>query len=240
MKIDDKKANNEYIRGIYNAAQKAWAENDNWHIHTHDFINNYVINAVSRYSNSKSKILNAGSGGSTYSIPGIFYNCDIAEKLIENSVNPIIASVEDLPCDDEFFDYSICVGSVLNYCDATSAISELSRTLKSGGLLVLEFERSNSSEFIFTSQYGKQIFPMIYDYNGETHHLWMYNEQYISQLLNVYSFDVKNKRRFHSFSSLVFRATRRMEAGKYIKYDFLTQPFNYFLAHNVIYTCQKK
>ena len=46
----------------------------------------------------------------------------------------------DLPFAENSIDNILCVGSVLNYCDAIAAISEFNRVFKYNGHLILEYE----------------------------------------------------------------------------------------------------
>ena len=71
-------------------------------------------------------MLNAGSGGSIYNgISGKFFHVDISDKFIKELPNSYVASIENLPFNTNFFDTAICVGSVINYCDALTALSEI-------------------------------------------------------------------------------------------------------------------
>ena len=229
----------EYARKLYNEAGKPWPDDDPWHTRTHAFIQKYVTDALSDLCRPGSRILNAGAGDSTYPLDGHFYNCDVAEKLIAGAENPIVASVECLPCEDAYFDCAICVGSVLNYCRAEKAVPELARTLKQGGILVLHFERSHSAEFLFTRDYGKKTFIASYPYNGNDHRLHMYDENHIAGLLKDAACAVIRKKRFHSFSALVYRFNRRAEAGRHMDKDWLARPADYWLASDVVFVCQK-
>ncbi len=60
-----------------------------------------------------------------------------------------------MPFNNLFFDNILCVGSVLNYCDALTALSELSRVLKPNGNLILEYESSWGFEYLHKSCYKK-------------------------------------------------------------------------------------
>ena len=207
----------EIVRGLYNSSEHAWPTDDPWHRETRTSLTQIVEQILLTKCTSDAKVLNAGCGGTLYDLPGVFYDCDIAENTISQSAHPVIASVEKLPCENECFDISICVGSVLNYCDAGVAIAELSRTLKPQGLLILEFERSDSAEFIFTRQHHQPAFRKDYFYNGQTHRLWLYSEKYIRSILRAEKFCVTKAHRYHSLSSLVYRFTRNENtSAKYI------------------------
>lgn len=184
--------------------------------------------------------LNAGSGGSEYELQGLCHHVDIAENLISKFERYTVASIENLPLESNIFDAVICVGSVLNYCDSVTSIKELARVLKQGGYLVLEFERSNSGELWFTSEYGKNATRQQYDYMGHTHSLWLYSEKMITQILNECGLTVIKHERFHCVSALINRITHKEEySGKFAHYDTLVRPLSYILAHNTILLCKK-
>lgn len=137
-------------------------------------------------------------------------------------------------------DFIICVGSVINYADCQKSIFEFSRILKPNGILVLEFERSNSGEFLFTKNHHKMIFSKTYLYNNQKHILWLYNEKNIQKILRLNGFKIFNKSRFHIFSTLLNRfGLSEKKAAKYIKIDKLFLPFSYPLAHNCILFAKK-
>ena len=218
-----------------------WPEEDTWHTCTFSAIKKLVEQWLKKHSNPNSVFLNAGSGGTIYKTSGKIIHLDIIEKYICKFDDYIIGSIENikLPCSS--VDGIICVGSVLNYADAQRSISEFSRILKPGGFLILEFERSNSAEFIWTKDHGKEIFCKEYFYNGQTHLLWLYNEKHIRQLLNHYGFYIQKYKRLHTLSSLLYRlGMSETVAAPYSKLDFIMQPFSYALAHNVILFGTKK
>lgn len=233
---------NDYTKNLYNSSNTAWPEHDTWHSYTHKTIDNYV-SAVLASTEPTEKILNAGAGGTTYQTRGEVWNMDIAENLIRGLSHPIICSIEDIPLENQFFDKIICVGSVLNYCNAQSAISELSRVLKFDGILVLEFERSASAQFLFSSEYNQPIHPQWYEYNNQKHLLWLYSEKYIKSLLKIYDFNLLDIKRFHTFSAVFSRheyLTKDAILSRAIACDKLGMPISSLIAHNAIFLCQKK
>ena len=230
----------EIIRELYNNSEHAWPTDDPWHKETKLILKQIVEHILLTKCTSDDTVLNAGCGGTTYDFPGVFYDCDIAENTISQSAHPIIASIEKLPCENNYFDISICVGSVLNYCDAGVAIAELSRTLKPQGLLVLEFERSDSAEFLFTKRHHQSAFQKDYFYNGQIHRLWLYSEKHIRRTLKAEKLEVIKAYRYHSLSSLLYRFTgNEGTCAKYIKQDWIVRPLCYHFAHNVILLCKK-
>lgn len=225
---------------IYSQMDSVWPENNRWYNYTHSCILNFIDTHLYSKLSDNSVYLNAGSGGSEYKLKGTCHHVDIAENLIRNFNLYTVASIEDLPFKNNIFDAVICVGSVLNYCDAILGIKEITRVLKPGGYLILEFERSNTGELLFTSDYGKASTKQQYDYMGHTHTLWLYSEKVIAQLLKEYDVKIDVYERYHCLSSVVNRFTHLEEySGRYAKYDKILKPFSYFLAHNAIFLCRK-
>ena len=107
-----------------------WPENDNWHASTHSIIEKNVINWLNKNTHENSICLNIGAGQSRYSVHGTLIQMDIISEYIENEPNYIVGSLESIPLETESVDFIVCVGSVLNYCDAIRSISEIERVLK--------------------------------------------------------------------------------------------------------------
>ncbi len=231
---------NKTPKDIYSSLDKVWPDNDEWYNHTQKCIREFIVKNCQALLSEKSIYLNAGSGGSEYEINGVCYHVDIAENLICKFKNYYVASVENLPFESDKFDVVICVGSVINYCDAISSIKELYRVTKHNGYLIVEFERSNTGELWFTPDYGKITTKQHYEYLGHTHTLWLYSEKMIKNILNEVGFSIVKLERFHGISSLANRYIHNENsAGIYSKFDFIIKPFSYFFAHNVIILCKK-
>ena len=163
-----------------------WPDKDIWHDHTYKAIVSIVEQWLQKYTNSEMVLLNAGSGGTAYKTNAKVILLDIVEKYSSQLDNYLVGSVENIELPDASLDGIICIGSVINYADAQRTIAEFSRLLKSNGFLILEFERSNSAEFLWTSQHNKYISQKEYNYNNQKHLLWMYSEKHICQLLEQY------------------------------------------------------
>lgn len=217
-----------------------WPEHDMWHNYTFTAEKRIVEKWLTERSSTDSVILNAGSGGTEYNTKGNIIHLDIIEKYICRFDHYLVGSIEEVNLPDSSVDGIICVGSVLNYADAQRSISEFSRILKPGGFLILEFERSDSAEFLWTPQHGKYIFSKEYAYNSQSHLLWMYSEKHIRQMLTHYNLHVKRCKRVHSLSSLLYRFGLSEElAAPYSKLDSLLHLVSYPLAHNVMLLCTK-
>ena len=225
---------------LYSLLEKVWPENNRWYDYTKKSISKFIYKNLSTILNKDSIYLNAGSGGSNYELLGTCYHVDIASNLIKNFQHSYVCSIEKLPFCDNFFDAIICVGSVINYCDPYPSIIELARTLKPGGLLIIEFERSNTAELFGKRGYGKAASMQRYNYLGQVHTLWLYSESHIKQLLLHNHMRIIRIQRFHICSALANRLTGNEEAsGKFCKYDYLFKPISYVSAHNAILLCIK-
>lgn len=230
----------ESAETIYTSVDKVWPDNNRWYDYTHQNIIRFVERSLQPLLCESSIYLNAGSGGSTYNLRGKCIHVDIAENLISMFPDYVVASIESLPFSENTFDATVCVGSVLNYCDAVKSITELSRTLKAGGYLVLEFERSNTGELLGTKEYGKGATLQRYEYMGHTHTLFLYSERVILQLLRDCGLQLIKRKRYHNMSAIANRITGHEEAsGRFGRLDPLFAPVSYFTAHNMILLCRK-
>ena len=108
-------ANLEDVKKLYDEVDSVQPQNDKWHKYIHKKTTEIVEKWAK--SSSKSLILNAGSGGTTYRINGEIYHVDLCENKINNFSHYRVGNIEHLPYADNYFDLIICVGSVLNYCD---------------------------------------------------------------------------------------------------------------------------
>ena len=193
-------------RAVQNYKDKnPWPDADEWHKYTFVTIHKIVSNFLKKYSQKNMLILNAGSGGTNYPHNGDLIHLDIVDSQIKQYSNYIVASIENIPLADNSIDIVICVGSVINYADCQKSLFEFTRILKPNGILILEFERSNSGEFLFTKKHNKTIFSKTYLYNSQNHILWMYNEKNIVRILKFNKLKVFKKKRFHVFSTLLNR-----------------------------------
>ena len=217
------------------SSSSPWPKNDIWHKYTFLSEKKIVEKWLATVDSKDSQILNAGSGGTEYNTKGVLIHLDIIEDYIKHFEKYVVGSIENIALEKESVDGVICVGSVLNYADAQRAIYELSRILKPNGFFILEFERSNSAEFLATSRHGKTLFTKTYCYNGRSHLLWLYSEKHIRQILQCYGLDVRHCRRIHSLSSLLNRfGVSEAKSAPYSRLDTFLQPISYPIAHNVL------
>ena len=205
---------------------------------THQKLKKWLKNKI----NANTLILNAGSDGVDYGIKdGIMTHLDIVDRSINMYENYLVASIDCIPCDSNSFDVVICVGSVLNYADIILSIKELCRVLKPSGTLILKFERSNSSEFIFTKNRHKNVVFCDEKYGNQHHKYWVFDEKFVSHALQHYDMICMKKFRFHIISSLILRLTKSETlAARFAFLDYCCQFFSYWLACNVMLCLTKK
>lgn len=231
------------VRDMYNEMQEIWPENDAWYLYTYSQISLFLQKVSLKYNfNDELKILNAGSGGNTYNLPGIHYHIDIADQKLKNTPNSYVGNIEMMPYNDNEFDICICVGSVINYCDALVAINEMARVLKKGGFLILDYDQSHSLEFWGTSHYNKTA-DIIETFNsGYVDKTWIYSPDYISKILRRLSFKMLDIRRYHILSPLIYKMTKdEMGASKFAKLDGIMShiPILKKFSCNIILCSQK-
>lgn len=235
------------IKDIENTAKEnykqsePWPDDDIWHSYTYKILHKHIQDYIDELQFKNTQVvLNAGCGKTTYKTCATIIHMDIIEEYVNLFEKYLVGSIQKIPLQDCAVDCVICVGSVINYVDIQKAMSEFSRVLKPNGILILEYERSNSAEFLFTKKYAKTVFMQTYQYNNQTHYLWMYDENFVIQLAEFYKLSCKKKYRFHSLSSLFYRfGLSEKKAAKYSKFDDWLQPFSYFFAHNEIFIFEK-
>ena len=216
MTLDQKK-----IAEYYNKKTDLWPTSDAWHWKTNKYISTFIDHSISLPD--KAKLLNAGSGGNNYNLPEeIITHVDIAENLIEDNTKKIVASIEDIPLEDNSFTNIVCVGSVLNYCDPILVIKEFKRILKPQGQLILEFEKSDTLELIFSKDFGKPSVLRKTFYDGSEEIIWYFSEKYIKRLLSELDFRIDNLKRFHLTSAMIYGFTKREKlSSKFTVFDKL-------------------
>lgn len=224
----------EQIKDLYNNAEEIWPSNDKCHLYAKSIIEKKLFQWL--HSNASSYILHAGSGGTEYDIKGNVCHLDIADKKICNKKDFIVGSIENIPVQNEVFDYVICVGSVINYVkNISKALNELSRVLKPNGSMILEYERSNSAELLFNKSHGADCFYKIYDYNNAEHGIWLYSDHLINTFMKANSMKLQKQYRFHTLSAVAERFCWKERTQLFLtKFDKILFPISYGLAHNRI------
>lgn len=236
-----KKVNLKDIGEFYNRIPEIWAADDVWHTYSHEQLSKYIDKHQNIFKNSI--ILNAGSGGNDYGIEcQEMYHIDIAEEKIKTCKNYVVGSIEKIPYPNEMFNGIICVGSVINYCDAISAISELSRVLKTGGYMILEFESSYGFEYLGKKEYKSPATVITLEYMHESHTQWLFAQQYIYKILKAYSIEILDKYPFHILDGLLSKFLNESLSVKITRLDKFINKIPFIREHgnNIILLCKKK
>lgn len=226
------------IKDLYENVDDVWPQNDLWHLYSKAQIEKYLNNMAWE---SDDYVLNAGSGGNDYGINVLMHHRDIAKNLVEKFEDFSVGSIETLPFPEQTFSKIICVGSVINYCDAVNVITEFTRVIKKGGVLALEFESSCGFEHRKKDYYNNAATVVKLKYFDEYWTQWIYSPAYIKSILKSNGFKISDDYRFHILSALSYSKKESENlAAKYVKWDKL---FRHTLlarhANNVILRCVK-
>lgn len=231
------KINPDKIRKFYNTYTQMW-EINNWY----KYSQNVIVSYLNR-QNFSGKILNAGSGGNTYGLNHEMVHLDISEKRLKNISNAVVGNLEtSTHFNNEKFDSIICVGSVLNYCNSYRVIENFQKWLKEDGELILEFENSNSFEYLFSKEFGCSMNIVNTTYIESEHPIYIYSLKYLTSLLKVNNIEILEVTGFHILSSLLLRlGFSENFATKFTRLDNLLNKIHFFKNHssNIILKCKK-
>lgn len=225
----------------YQNLNSIWPNDDTWHYYTHQKIANTISEWIGQDHNHDHKILNAGSGGTKYGIKNtLTFQADICNKNLPSDFG-VQCSIEDLPFPDNTFDMVICVGSVINYCDALVSLSELSRVTKPLGKIIIEFEKSDNFEFLGKKHFCANAAMIETFYAGNNEKVWVYHENYIDNLFALVKLSIKRKKRFHILSAIALLFINDKKATKLAIFDCLFEkiPLLNKFSSNVICQCEK-
>jgi SAM-dependent methyltransferase len=207
------------IRQKYNAIDEIWEASDRWHLWTKAQIERaltFVRRTIDECDLSPYIILDVGSAGHSYFPSTCFrVDVDIAENSLRSCEHPVCANAEALPLCSAVADLAICVGPVINYCSLEEVVSELARTTKENGTLVLHVELSNSWEHFGTKAYRADVAFVTSFYRGDESY-WVYSDDYVRRILRSYGFRVTRTRYFHILSSLAYRLIGRPNLCSYL------------------------
>jgi SAM-dependent methyltransferase len=182
---------------------------DPWHAYSQTVVHSTTRDWYYRYARSRgTRVLNAGSGGSDYGIGEAMTHLDLFESRIANCQSRLVGDISGIPADPGSFDVLICVGSVVNYADPLLAIREFSRVLRPGGLLILEYERSASFEYIKKNGFSNGCCRVETFYGRVPTNIWVYGDGFIDGLMAASGFERVAETRFHALSSVVLAATK--------------------------------
>jgi len=223
---------------------EGYATIDPWHRFTADRIRREVRSLwESLHLTKDSVVLNAGAGNNDLGLcPPSTIHLDLSACGIELLPNGIVGNVESIPLEAHAVDLILCVGSVINYCDAAAAISEFSRILKPGCHLVLEFDSSRSAELWRQPAFGRSAVAAETFYRDRPETVWVYTPQYIVSLLSASGLTVLRRRAIHIASpwALLLTNNPRM-ATRFANLDWALQhvPLVSRWASNHVLFCRK-
>ena len=206
---DDPRLRLASIRARYNLPQH-YEPIDAWHKATAKLVRRRLLQAYRRWPLPHGGVvLNAGAGSTAFPLPmDSVVSLDLSDLSISGQPRPIVATVEDLPIRSDAVSAVVCVGSVINYCDAAAAISEFARVMKDGGRLFIEFESSASAELLAKPGFRTQAAVFESFYGARTEVVWGYALAYIRNLLESASLRVNNVVPIHVLSPWVLLATK--------------------------------
>lgn len=229
----------QHVRAKYNDIER-YRVRDAWHAYTADEIDRLLRAVVVQPDDV---LLYAGSGGRDHGVVSArSIHVDVAERAVVGVHRGVVASVESLPLATESVDRIICVGSVVNYCDAAAAIHEFGRVLVSGGELILEFESSDSLEFLGTPVFRRPVEIVRTFYNHQPETIWVYSRRYLEALLATVNVRVTRVVPIHLASPLLLRfGASEPVASRYSRLDGVLRRVRGFrdFACNFVFFCSK-
>lgn len=232
------------IRARYNDPVR-YIKIDKWHLFTATEIRRQIANYWNSLpTQSDYIILNAGAGGHDLDLfTSTTINLDISETRIASLPHPLLGSIEALPLAGCTVDIIVCVGSVINYCDAAVAIVEFGRVLRPGGCLLLEFESSHSAELITQDAFGRSAAVTETFYASQQEVVWAYSPKYIQNLLHAANFKLIRSVPIHVLSPWGLLFLRSIRAAAAIaRLDRMARriPFLTRWASNHLFFCEKR
>ena len=235
------------VRAQFAHLDTVWPNGDLWSARTRSEITERIRASKEVYLSSElvseEWLLNLGSHGNDYGLrPFKHVHVDLVESSLKGISLAVVGDAEQLPFVAESFDTIICVGSVINYCSPPRLLAEASRVLKRGGHLLLEFETSESFEFIFTADMSKDVSLVKTFYNGVVDSIYVYSQRYITNALDVVGLRVKSIDRFHRLSTLIYRLSKHEHfAAWFARIDQYVGklPFVKEYSANIFMTAQK-
>jgi SAM-dependent methyltransferase len=195
------------VKRFYSARKTIRSQDDVWSNHSYAKIDRFLREIPEEsYSGFG---LNAGSanvGFGVHTVADGVISLDIVYKLLPEEGLRVVGDVENLPFPECEFDFILSVGAVLNYVDAAVTLAEFRRVLKGGGFLILQFETTESLEFLGTEIFGRSAQIVWTEYDGERHRQWVYSRHYILDILRANDFSIIKKAHYHIASPILLRS----------------------------------
>lgn len=195
---------------------------DEWHYYVEQKTKNIIRENISNAMNEKSLLLNAGCGTYERKIFGwTEVSLDIFSAPLANKRLPVCGDVCHLPFCDSAFGAVICVGEVLAYADPSLALREVGRVTAPRGTIIIDFGNSKSLRHLFQPTYGRRADLITVPYNDEPENTWVYQPEFIEELLLASGFKIKKMYGTHTWSSLAVRCG--MTAKSALKFQSLLE-----------------
>lgn len=243
--MDKDSAYKRYVYERFFNEKEIWKKENSWSSHTRKTIQLNIDLFFEKFPiESKTLILNAGSGNTNYEFGSEqLIHLDIIKSKVSQLNRGVVADLEKLPFANETFTHLICVGSVINYCDPLVCISEFSRVLKRNGKILIDFDSSDSHEFIFSKKYGASASFVNTFYNDLPDQLFVYSRTYLLNILKLNSLHITIQRPYHIVSPLVYFLTRSEKiSGIFGKFDSIINKYNLpnSKSSSVAFFCEKR
>jgi SAM-dependent methyltransferase len=228
-------------KNTYDATQVIWPQTDKWSAHTKKVLEEFVRQTIPK---NESVVLNAGCGGNDYGIgqtTPICINFDISLRQCRGIRQPVVADVESIPFANDIFDVVLCVGAVINYCEPYVAIPELFRVAKRGGLVVIDFETTQSAELLLSSHWGKRVSVIDRRYADRSDKTLLFSIEHMKRIVEQNGI-VNKVHRYHTATAAWLWATQKAQIPNVVLSldSFLSRaPVIRTLASNSIFVCQK-
>jgi SAM-dependent methyltransferase len=217
----------DQLRARYNVES---FEEDEWHTYAGCKTRAIIRRYASLSCASSRLLLNAGAGVYELNLqPWEEVSVDLFAAPLRAHRRGVCANIENLPFDSAQFGAVVCVGEVLGYCDPARAITEFSRVISPGGVLICDFGNSRSFRYWALTNYGLAA-AMIKDvYNDTIERVWVYDPQYIRSLLTSSGFSINHVFGTHGWSALTRRVGASSRSSVYIQnlLDWLPAPVQF-------------
>lgn len=205
------------------------------------YFTNFIKNELEPLIVSDSmKVLNAGSGGYEYCSKGIQFHVDLAETKLKGKKNAVVWNIINLPYEDNSFDFVLLVGCVLSYCEVDKTFRELSRVLKPGGYIVVDYERSGSAVLPFFLR-NLDVFQAKYEFVGKKHRSYLFSDKYVNRMLEKYRLEKLQSMRCNVLYAMMCWFVPERIMKKFYSKDLALSNHKFWrrFAHNEIFIAKK-
>jgi SAM-dependent methyltransferase len=229
---------------FYETLPDIYSAHDRWLQVTHNWIRGFIAEECKLNANApQQSCLNLGSGGLSYGLPEhALLHVDLHAMRFSPDQNVLLADIQKLPAFQKRFGHCLCVGSVINHCDAAAVIARVSDVLQPGGTFIIDFETSASLELFLSRHFNQQATVIRTFYHDRLIRLWAYSERYIRALLETSGFTVIRRSSCHHLSPLVYLIFRQSNfAAHFHVLDRIARrlPVLRACASHVIFACQR-